>query len=113
MNNAALYLLTILIWGSTWLAIEFQLGVVPPEVSVVYRYSAASALLFLWCLVRGIRLRYPLGAHLRFAGLGFLLFGVGYAIAYRAQIYITGAMTAVVFSTLLWLNRRPAEEATA
>ena len=43
MSNAALYVIAILIWGSTWLAIEFQLGVVAPEVSVLYRYTAAAA----------------------------------------------------------------------
>ncbi len=48
MNNTALYGLTVLIWGSTWFAIEFQLGVVAPEVSLVYRYGAASLLLFAW-----------------------------------------------------------------
>ena len=34
MNNAFLYGVTVLIWGSTWLAIEYQLGVVEPEVSI-------------------------------------------------------------------------------
>ena len=40
MNNTTLYALTVLIWGSTWFAIEFQLGTVAPEVSLVYRYGA-------------------------------------------------------------------------
>ena len=34
MNNVGLYLTAVLIWGSTWLAITFQLVRVPPEVSV-------------------------------------------------------------------------------
>jgi hypothetical protein len=46
MSNALLYVITVLVWGSTWLAIEFQLGVVEPEVSIVYRYASASLLLF-------------------------------------------------------------------
>ena len=37
MSNLALYLITVLVWGSTWLAIEFQLGVVEPEVSALHR----------------------------------------------------------------------------
>ena len=48
MSNGLLYLITVLIWGSTWLAIEFQLGVVAPEVSIVYRYVASALLLFTW-----------------------------------------------------------------
>ena len=60
MNNATLYALTVLIWGSTFFAIEFQLGVVPPEVSVVYRYSVAAFLLFAWCRFRKLPLRFAL-----------------------------------------------------
>ena len=56
MRNWMLYVVTVMVWGSTWLAIEFQLGVVPPEVSVFYRYAIATALLFAWCLARGLNL---------------------------------------------------------
>ena len=33
MANLILFILTVLIWGSTWYAIEFQLGTVAVEVS--------------------------------------------------------------------------------
>ena len=35
MSNAILYIITVLVWGSTWFAIEFQLGEIAPEVSLV------------------------------------------------------------------------------
>jgi drug/metabolite transporter (DMT)-like permease len=104
MNNAVLYGLTVLIWGSTWFAIEFQLGVVAPEISLVYRYGSASLLLFAWCRFRGLKLRFALGDHGWFVLLGLLLFGINYIIAYRAQIYITSALTAIAFSTMVWMN---------
>ena len=43
--NIFLYLLTVLIWGTTWIAITFQLGVVPAPVSIAYRFWIAAALL--------------------------------------------------------------------
>ena len=104
MKNHTLYLATIAIWGSTWFAIEFQLGSVPPIVSVVYRYALASALLFAWCLVRRIRLRYPLRAHAWFALLGSSLFGLNYVLSYSAQLHISSALTAIAFATILWMN---------
>ena len=104
MSNGALYAIAILIWGSTWFAIEFQLGVVEPEVSIMYRYVAASVLLFAWCLLRGLRLQFPVQAHARFAVLGLLLFSLNYILAYRAQVYITSALCAIAFSMLLWMN---------
>ncbi len=104
MSNAFLYVVTVLIWGSTWFAIEFQLGDVAPEVSIVYRYAGASLLLFGWSRIRGLRLSFRVREHVWFALLGVFLFGVNYVLAYRAQIYITSALTAIAFSTLVWMN---------
>lgn len=104
MSNLLLYIITVVIWGSTWLAIEFQLGVVEPEVSIFYRYAAASLLLFLWCFVRRLSLRFDLRAHGWFVLLGLFLFGLNYILTYRAQIHITSALSAIVFSSLVWMN---------
>lgn len=104
MSNATLYLIAVLIWGSTWYAIEFQLGVVEPEVSIVYRYFTAAVLLFAWSAIRGLRLRFEWQAHLWFALLGILLFGLNYVLAYRAQVTITSALCAIAFSMILWMN---------
>ena len=104
MSNTFLYIVTVLIWGSTWLAIEFQLGVVEPEVSIVYRYAMASAVLFIWCKIRRLSLAFNVKDHLFFVLLGLLLFSVNYILAYRAQIYITSALAAIAFSTMLWIN---------
>ncbi len=104
MSNGLLYTITVLIWGSTWFAIEFQLGVVAPEVSLVYRYASAALLLFGWCYFRGLSLRFRVRDHAWFAVLGLLLFGLNYVFAYRAQIYITSALTAIAFSTIVWMN---------
>ncbi len=103
-SNAFLYGLTVLIWGSTWLAIEYQLGEIAPEVSVFYRYAAAGALLFVWSAVRGLPLKFPLRAHVYFMGLGACLFCLNYIVTYYAQQYISSALTAIVFSTMLWMN---------
>jgi drug/metabolite transporter (DMT)-like permease len=103
-SNVFLYVSTVLIWGSTFFAIEFQLGVVEPEVSIFYRYAAASILLFSWSALRGLKLRFDLGAHVWFVLLGFLLFGINYILTYRAQIHVTSALCAIAFSMMLWMN---------
>ena len=101
MNTAALYLTAVLIWGSTWLGIEYQLGVVPPEVSVFYRYLVAAVILFAWCIVRRIPMRFDLKAHSRFALLGLMLFSLNYLLTYQGQRYITSALMAIAFSTMV------------
>ncbi|MFI4867606.1 MAG: EamA family transporter, partial [Steroidobacterales bacterium] len=45
MSNLGLYIVAVLIWGSTWLVIKFQLGVVPPTVSVAWRFALAALIL--------------------------------------------------------------------
>lgn len=104
MNNLALYVTAVLVWGSTWLVINYQLGVVAPGVSVVYRYAIAASLLFGWAALRGLRLRFGWHAHLRFLLLGLLLFSFNYIATYSAQQYITSALNAVAFSTMMWMN---------
>ncbi len=104
LNNGLLYAITVLIWGSTWFAIEFQLGQVAPEVSIVYRYLAASGLLFIWCKSRGLALKFNVKSHRWFALMGLFMFCLNYILAYRAQIYITSALSAIAFSAMLWMN---------
>jgi drug/metabolite transporter (DMT)-like permease len=50
--NTFLYLLTVLIWGTTWIAITFQLGVVPAPVSIAYRFWIAAACCWPACCSR-------------------------------------------------------------
>lgn len=104
MSNLSLYLISVLIWGSTWFAIEFQLGEVDPAVSIAYRYALAAALLFGWIRMKGLSLRFAPSAHGWFALLGLCLFSVNYLFAYYAQMFITSALSAVAFSSLLWMN---------
>ena len=104
MNNISLYLLTVLIWGSTWLAVEFQIGEVAPEVSIFYRYVIAAILIFLWSALKKQNLKFNLRTHLVFASLGLLLFCLNYICVYIGQSYITSALMAIVFSTVSWMN---------
>ena len=47
MPTSLLYLLTVLIWGTSWFAITLQTGVVPVELSIAYRFLLAAAMLIL------------------------------------------------------------------
>ena len=61
--DLSLYVLTVLIWGTSWLAIKFQLGVVAPEVSVVYRFALAAAIMLGFCLLARRRMAFSLADH--------------------------------------------------
>jgi drug/metabolite transporter (DMT)-like permease len=104
MNNLALYLASVLIWGSTWLVITFQYGKVPPEVSVAYRFALAAILLSAWCLARGWRMRFTLREHGWLALQGSLMFGLNYTCVYVAEQHVPSGLMAVIFSLLAILN---------
>ena len=104
MGPTSLFCIAALIWGSTWLAITFQLGVVAPEASVVYRFALAAAMLAAWCRLTGASLRFPLRQHAWFAAQGTLLFGLNYLAVYRAEQYIASGLVAVLFSLIVFLN---------
>ena len=96
--------MTILIWGSTWLAITFQLGQVDPMVSVAYRFSLASVLLLIWCKARKLPMRFTAGEHLAMATQGVFLFGINYWLFYLAELHIASGLAAVIFSTVMMMN---------
>ena len=104
MNNILLYLATVAIWGSSWLGIKYQLGVVAPEVSVLYRFILAAALLIGWCWMRGLNLRFTWRQHLGLAAQGVPLFSLNYVVFYVATNYLTSGLVAVTFSTITVMN---------
>ena len=57
MTTVLLYCACVLIWGTTWYAITLQLGVVAPEVSLVYRFGTATLCLLVFAILRGTNLR--------------------------------------------------------
>lgn len=104
MRNAMLYIITVVVWGSTWLAIKYQLGMVDPMVSVIYRFGLAAIILILFCAIKGLQLKFSLKEHFLMALLGILLFSVNYWLIYVAEIYITSGLMAVLFSSIVFLN---------
>lgn len=106
MNQTSvfLYASTVLIWGSTWIAITFQLGEVDPLVSVIYRMALASVILFIWCKLRGIPLALQLGNHRFVAAQGVCLFGINYWMIYWSETYLPSGIIAVLFSLIVFFN---------
>lgn len=104
MQNIFYYVMTVLIWGTTWLGIKFQLGSVDPMVSVAYRFSLAAALLMIFCRVTGRKMRFEPVDHIFMAMQGFFLFSVNYWLFYLCEKYIASGLAAVAFSTIVFMN---------
>jgi len=100
----ALFFASSCIWGSTWLVIKYQLGVVAPEVSVAYRFGLAALILFGWCLARRESLAFGRQMHAAFVLLGIMQFALNYVLVYVAEEYLTSGLVAVVFVMMVFWN---------
>jgi drug/metabolite transporter (DMT)-like permease len=104
MSNTFLYVITVLIWGSTWIAINYQLGDVPPEASIIYRFGLAALILFAYCRFKNLSLTFNIKQHVQFILFGLTLFGCNYYFIYSAQQHINSALTSIAFSMIMFFN---------
>ncbi|HJO97611.1 MAG: DMT family transporter [Rhodospirillales bacterium] len=104
MTNVLLYVLTVFFWGTSWLAIKFQLGVVAPEVSVLYRMAGAAAILTAYCVLARRPMRFSLRDHGFMALQGLFLFSGNYVLIYLGSQYLTSGLVAVAFSSIVVMN---------
>lgn len=89
------------IWGSTWIVIRGQLGVVPPQWSVTYRFAIAAIAMALVAAWKGQSLRLGARGAAAAAFLGFTQFGINFNAVYLAERHITSGVVATVFALLL------------
>lgn len=89
------------IWGSTWIVIRSQLGVVPPQWSVTYRFVVASLAMAAIACWKGESLRIGRKGVLAAAFLGFTQFCLNFNAVYLAERHITSGVVATVFALLL------------
>ncbi|WOK37835.1 DMT family transporter [Sphingomonas sp. C3-2] len=92
------------IWGSTWLVIRDQLGVVPASWSVAYRFLIAGLTMLAFAVVRRHSLRLDRAGFLFALGLGLSQFVLNFNFVYRAEMYITSGIVAVIYALLVVPN---------
>ncbi|ODP36057.1 DMT family transporter [Sphingomonas turrisvirgatae] len=93
-----------LIWGSTWIVIADQLGVVPPTWSVTYRFLLAGITMAAWAAIKRETFWLPPRGLAFAAALGLFQFVLNFNFVYRAEAHVTSGLVAVVFALLLVPN---------
>ena len=95
------FIIFTLIWGSTWIVIKDQLGTVPPQWSVAYRFVIAAAAMMLLASIKGERMPLDRKSLLTVTFLGVTQFAVNFNVVYFAELHITSGVVATVFALLL------------
>ena len=105
MFNLGLYLVTIVIWGSTWIITKHQVSELSPLHSVFLRYLLAALLLQSLIKIFGSKTQYSPKTHLLFFLLGSSLFCWNYVLFYfAASTGLTTGLIALIFSTIISMN---------
>ncbi|MGD9918962.1 MAG: DMT family transporter [Paenirhodobacter sp.] len=96
MSTFLLFAATVLIWGTTWIAIAAQVGAVPLLQSIFLRFALAGLVMLAGLALMG-RLRRP--AQWRFVVVQALcLFSFNFIGLYNAAALIPSGLVSVVFS---------------
>ena len=104
--NTLIYSFVVIIWGGSFLAIEYQLGLVPESTSIFLRYIAASLILFIICVIlKKPMFFFPLKFHVLFFLVGLFFFSINYLLIYKAQNHLTSGTTAVAFAMCLFFSQ--------
>ncbi len=98
MMNISLFLATVLIWGTTWIAIAFQLGPVPVLVSVFHRFALAAVLMLPVLMLLGRLTPVSLRQHRFILLQGICLFSFNFICFYNATRFIPSGLVSVIFS---------------
>ncbi len=73
LRDWQLFAICVLVWGTTWYAITWQVGPVAPEVGVALRFAVAGLLVLGIAASNGQRLRFGVRAHGYLAMAGSVL----------------------------------------
>ncbi|AKP32125.1 DMT family transporter [Yersinia aleksiciae] len=103
--NVLLYLLVVVIWGTTWIAITLQQqGDVAITVSIFYRFALAAGVMMV-VLLLARRLRHlKMRDHLFCIAQGFCVFAFNFYCFYHAAAYISSGLESVIFSMAVLFN---------
>jgi drug/metabolite transporter (DMT)-like permease len=97
-STGRLFLLAVLIWGTTWHAIVYQLAAGSPAFGVTLRFAIAGVLALGIAAARGDTLRLPVRAHGRLALQGAFMYSLSYLCVYHAELHVPSGLVAVGYS---------------
>ncbi|MFM5918659.1 MAG: DMT family transporter [Novosphingobium sp.] len=98
------FVITTLVWGSTWLVIKSQLGPVPPAWSVTWRFALAALGMFIFASLRGERLMLGRRGLALAAVIGLFQFFANFQLVYQSERFLTSGLVAVMFALLIVPN---------
>jgi len=93
-----LFAICVVVWGTTWHAITYQVFDFSAESGVAVRFALAGLAVLAFCRWRGVPLGRSLADHGALALQGVFLYGVSYVCVYHAERFVPSGLVAVGYS---------------
>ena len=98
------YLATVLSWGTTWVMIPYQVGVVPSAYSIAYRFFLAGLIFGVIGFFKKMPMAFSPKQHIWLALEGLFLFCSNYLAIYIASVYANSGLISVAFASIVVWN---------
>ena len=98
------FVLTALIWGSTWYVITGQIAGVSAHWAIAFRFAMATPAMFLLAAIMHRRLAMPHAAHLLALAMGLFQFSGNYTFVYMAELHLTSGIVALLIGMMMVPN---------
>jgi drug/metabolite transporter (DMT)-like permease len=96
--------LSVLVWGSTWTAIRYQLGTTAPAWSIAFRFTIAATAMALYARWQGLSLRIRSTDLPLVLAIGAAQFALNFLLLYNAERFIASGLVAMLFALLIVPN---------
>ncbi len=97
-SNLQLFTLAVLVWGTTWHAIVYQVAAGTAELGVTVRFGIAGLLVLAFARARGEALLRGWAVHGRLLLQGGFMYSWSYLCVYHAEKHIPSGLVAVGYS---------------
>jgi drug/metabolite transporter (DMT)-like permease len=105
LNKKYIYFFTCsIIWGLTWIAIKLQLGAGDPNITVFYRFSAATLLMVALAVYKKESFIFSGYQHLLMVLQGLFMFSLNFLLTYWASSMAPSALISLGFTALIFFN---------
>jgi drug/metabolite transporter (DMT)-like permease len=98
------FVLTALIWGSTWYVIRGQIAGAPAPWAIAYRFALAAPAMVFVALAMGKSLAMPARAHRLALAMGLFQFCGNFTFVYASEAHLTSGVVALIIGMMFVSN---------
>lgn len=98
------FVLTALIWGSTWYVIRGQIAGVDSHWAVAYRFAMAAPAMIALAVLTGKSLAMPRRAHVLAMVMGLFQFCANFTFVYASEAHLTSGIVALIIGMMFVTN---------